>query len=490
MNQSRTGGVLEDRSLAMKVLLPAGLMLLSWSAAAQCRAEVAYLGMFLQGTRIGYSSYVSSPSHLDGHPATRNDNTTILESGLEGAPMRIEMVSTSWTDKQGRPLRVVSSSKSSGRTQKFDAVFAGRSVIVKIDTSGVKSQRKIAVPDDGRIVDDPMALVMNGAMKVGAAASFYVLDTSSMSFVKTQVKFLGKSTTTVRGKSVAANLTEISDPHSNMRVFTDGKGNLVRAEGPMGIEMLPLSRREALAKPKPSDRMVDLAEASSIKPDRPIHDPAHVHELKLRLTVQNLGNPPSGEFQTVSRDGDGWIIDVHPPQNNADAGTSIPNARSQKPEWTKPSMNLPAQNSRFVTLAKRIVGQETQVHPAAFAIRKYVYQTMRPNAGIGVLRDAGEVLDSKEGVCRDYAVLTVTLLRAAGIPARLASGIVTWDGTFYYHAWAEAYDGRHWIGIDSTSDDNQISAAHVKLGEGNVEQAFSFTFLDKAKISVLSTEPE
>jgi hypothetical protein len=76
-------------------------------------------------------------------------------------------------------------------------------------------------------------------------------------------------------------------------------------------------------------------------------------------------------------------------------------------------------------------------------------------------------------------------MRSAGIPARLASGLVNWDGNFYYHAWVEIWDGSRWLGMDSTTPEPQISAAHVKLSDGNVEQAFTFTFLDKVKIEVM-----
>jgi hypothetical protein len=272
-----------------------------------------------------------------------------------------------------------------------------------------------------------------------------------------------------------------------MKVYVDRAGNLVHAEGPMGIEMKPIGRIEALGKSAAYSPSVDLAFATSLKTDKPIVDPAHVKELKLRISGRNLREIPGGEYQDVSQDGDAWVVDIHPPQIDADPGLGIWEARKQKPEWARPTMNMPSDAPKFLALAKQITEKKTDVHSAAFAIRNFVYQTMKPNAGIGVLRDATEVLTTKEGVCRDYAVLTVTLLRAAGIPARLASGIVNWDGTFYYHAWAEAWDGKHWIGIDSTSDDNQISAAHVKLGEGNVESAFSFTFLDRAKIAVLAS---
>jgi len=44
--------------------------------------------------------------------------------------------------------------------------------------------------------------------------------------------------------------------------------------------------------------------------------------------------------------------------------------------------------------------------------------------------------------------------------------------------------------VDSTTDRAQISASHIKLGEGNIEDAFSFNFLDKAKIEILEADKE
>jgi transglutaminase-like putative cysteine protease len=119
------------------------------------------------------------------------------------------------------------------------------------------------------------------------------------------------------------------------------------------------------------------------------------------------------------------------------------------------------------------------------AIHDYVHDLMTPNAGIGVLRDAREILSSHEGVCRDYAILTATLLRAAKVPARVCSGLVYMDGAFYYHAWAEFWDSTQWIGVDSTLEIGELTPGHIKLAHGNVEEAFTFTVLDGVKVNVL-----
>ena len=109
-------------------------------------------------------------------------------------------------------------------------------------------------------------------------------------------------------------------------------------------------------------------------------------------------------------------------------GGTIQEAALGKPQFMTPDLDMPSDHPDFKSLAKQIVGPETRVEPAANLVKTWVYEQMKPNAGIGVLRDASEVLRSKEGVCRDYAILTGTLLRSAGIPARLASGLVDWDG--------------------------------------------------------------
>ena len=475
----------------MRTITLFGLLGMSTGSFAHANiGGTTYLGLFLQGNKIGYSSFFTEPTKLNGASVTRNDDRTVMDTGLLGTAMRVEIVSSSWTTKSGAPIRITFAMSSGGRSQKVDARFGPASVVAAIDNSGQKSTRTLLYPKGGQIVDDPLNLVLAGTMKPGAEQTLYVLDPTTVSFVRNNVKFIGRSKTDVRGKSVVANLIEIREPHSTTEVYVTGSGDLVRANGEMGIEMYPISKKEALGKAALYTPGADLAYITNLKTDKPIEDPAHLKELRLRITGRDLAQIPNGEYQTVTKDGDAWIVDVHPPQTGADPGEKIFQARADNPDWAKPSLDMPSASGRFEALAKRIVGSQTDVHGAAFAIRKYVYETMQPNAGIGVLRDANEILDSKVGVCRDYAMLTVTLLRAAGIPARLASGIVNWDGTFYYHAWAEAWDGHHWVGIDSTSDDNQVSAAHVKLGEGNVDEAFSFTFLGKAKIEVLAAQRE
>ena len=470
----------------MKRLAALGLLCISQAL----YADTTYLGLYMKGNKIGYSSYQSMATVVGTEAVTRSDSKTVLDAGLLGSEMSVSLTSTSWISKSGRPIRMTFDTESGGRSNKVEAIFGPASVTLDIVNGGIKTRRTLPLPTGGKVVDDPLSLVLSGEMHVGTTRTVYVLDPSTASFMKNSVLFLGPTKIAVGGKPVSARLIRMADPTSTTDVYIDKKGDVLRVNAAMGMVMLPLSRELALSRPGKYRQSTDLAISTSIRADKAIQDPEDLSCLKLKLLSDSIREIPSDQFQSVSRVGKAWIVDIHPPRLAKHPAGTIAVAALSKPEWLKPSLNIPSDSLRFKELATKIIGSKRDVQSASFAIQLYVYQNMRFNSGIGVLRDATEVLDTKEGVCRDFAILTLTLLRSAGIPARLASGLVNSDGAFYYHAWTEAWDGTRWIGVDSVTDRAQISASHVKLGEGNVDTAFSFAFLEKAKIEVLDARKD
>ena len=450
-------------------------------------AQETYLGLYLQGTKLGYSSYKMSDDVLNGKAVKRNDSRTYINAGLLGTAMQMELESVSWSDANGRPIKMRFISRSAGRTQTLDAAFKGQQVLLDIVNNGVASKKTLEVPAGGQIVDDPLTPIVAGGFAVGTTKTYYVLDPTTASLIKNEVVLKGPAEADVKGTKVKALRVDVIDPRANTTLYMSSKGDLIKAEGPMGIEMVPESKEVAMGTTtEPGYRpSVDLALVTSIKTDKPITNPGKLKFLKMRFTGKDLSRAPKDAHQTLVGKGDSWVLTVHPPQLGASAGKTIAVAGKSMSRWLKPSLHIPSNSPQFKTLAKQVVGGEANAKKAALKIKNYVNAQMKPNAGIGVLRDATEIIKSKEGVCRDYAILTATLMRSAGIPTKVASGLVNWDGNFYYHAWVEIWDGTRWLGMDSTTAEPQISASHVKLSDGNVEEAFTFTFLDRVKIEVM-----
>ena len=69
-----------------------------------------------------------------------------------------------------------------------------------------------------------------------------------------------------------------------------------------------------------------------------------------------------------------------------------------------------------------------------------------------------------EGDCSEAAVLTAALLRAEGIPSRVALGFATLGrGVFIGHAWAEAFLNGQWIGVDAALREFPTGAERLML---------------------------
>jgi transglutaminase-like putative cysteine protease len=107
------------------------------------------------------------------------------------------------------------------------------------------------------------------------------------------------------------------------------------------------------------------------------------------------------------------------------------------------------------------------------AISKWVHDTLTYQRGTtGVHSSAVDAWQAGEGVCQDYAHLTLAMLRAVNIPARYVSGYLHTNPDAAVgesvvgesHAWIEAWTG-DWWGFDPTND-IQIAHRHVWVATG------------------------
>lgn len=450
-------------------------------------AEETFLGLFVGNQKIGFISSESQDETVGGKALVRTDTTTVIQAGLLGDALSLRIYSQSWNDAKGNPQLMKFSVESGGRIQRTEATFTPTDVHVVIDNNGAISKKKVPIPKGAKIVDDAVNSLLQDGIPVGSERVYYVLDPTTSTLVKNTAKLVGPRKVNVRDREVDATLIEINEPRATTRVFVSAKGDLIKAEALAGIVMLPISKEEALAD-APANARVDLANMTKIQVDKPLGDLDTLTSVSLSFDGANLSRAPTDGHQTIQGKDRSWKVHLHPTVADPKTAVRIAVAAKQKPEWVKPGLNIPSTTAEFRALSKKVVGGAPNVVVGAGRIQKHVHGLMRPNAGIGVLRDATEVLKTKEGVCRDYAILTATMLRAANIPAKLSSGLVYQAGSFYYHAWAEYWDGKRWIGLDSTRPSGKVTAGHLKLADGSVEEAFLFTFLENPQVQVLNVK--
>jgi transglutaminase-like putative cysteine protease len=97
-------------------------------------------------------------------------------------------------------------------------------------------------------------------------------------------------------------------------------------------------------------------------------------------------------------------------------------------------------------------------------------------------RSAFEAFKEKQGVCRDYAHLAVTLCRCLNIPARYCTGYLG-DvgtpppyGTMDFAGWFEAFLGDRWYTFDARNNVPRIGRVLIAQGRDASDVALSSTF--------------
>ena len=127
-------------------------------------------------------------------------------------------------------------------------------------------------------------------------------------------------------------------------------------------------------------------------------------------------------------------------------------------KFTQPERDIEVDNPEIRELSKKIVGEETNPFWKAFRIYSWITDTIAYDYEKGSAVEGREerltgallTLQTKKGICYDYAKLFVALARAAGVPSRYVTLYVQRDKVVG-HAYAEIYLPPYgWIPLDPT----------------------------------------
>jgi transglutaminase-like putative cysteine protease len=104
------------------------------------------------------------------------------------------------------------------------------------------------------------------------------------------------------------------------------------------------------------------------------------------------------------------------------------------------------------------------------------YQFARPS------KTASEAFRERQGVCRDFAHLAITLCRCLNIPARYCTGylgdigVPPADAPMDFSGWFEAYLGGAWYTFDARHNVPRIGRVLIARGRDAADVAISMTF--------------
>lgn len=152
-------------------------------------------------------------------------------------------------------------------------------------------------------------------------------------------------------------------------------------------------------------------------------------------------------------------------------GDTTPGTSFDRSLYLRPSRY--AESDRFLAL---VGSQFDRSRPAAELVgdvRDFVSSRLRYVPGVSDVNDSAiDTLLDGAGVCRDYAHLTIAILRALNIPARLAAVYAPGLSPMDFHAVAEALVDGEWVVVDSTGLAPRQTLVRIATGRDAADTAF------------------
>jgi hypothetical protein len=347
----------------------------------------------------------------------------------------------------------------------IDGETSGRELHGQIVSAGNSSPFSFPLREPIYLPATTQMMLRGVSLQPGEERQYSIFNPLSTKTETISVTALGPETLTLKGQQLT--VTKIAERFGGTTVhaWLDHEGRVVKEEASLGLVLLRENREDALGGGWEDSTPLDLVASAAIPVHQSLPEPRTLKHLQLKL----VGPEDMTQFAFPPRQAvrDGTVAIVR--EELSDLTTyQLPQT---DPAFTPDLAATPFVQSahpRLRAQAKQILGSEQDAIKAARLLLDWTYTTLAKEPSIG-MPTALEALDSKKGDCNEHAVLFTALARAAGLPARVAAGVVYLDGAFYYHAWTDVWLGQ-WVAVDPVFQQFPADATHIKFIQGGPEE--------------------
>jgi transglutaminase-like putative cysteine protease len=451
-------------------------------------------GVYYRGEKIGFT--VSQTIRTDTGFELQEDARLVMT--LFGSTSTTVIHTTAWVDRQFAlqsfefsldpgtgPIQVRGAVNAPG-----SAPGAGQLLTIAI-TSGGATRTEERRLDQAPVMSLNLSRVLaSGGLVAGTRHQRAVFDPATLTNTPVELRIGDREVVRTRDGIIPAFRVEMAFHGFTTTSWVTDTGEVVREESPMGLMTVRESAEQARGLAVPGRVQQDLLEMSAVVPvmQQRIDEPRDVRRMRLLISGADLApRDLDGVGQTV----DGRIIEIRDPQTLV-AGPADPAAAT----YLAPEAFLESDDPEIVAETARALQGVTGARARAERLTRHVNALLDKKPTVS-LPSAREVLRTRVGDCNEHTALYVAMARAAGIPARIAVGLVFVrgaQGAFYYHAWPEVYldegNGRGlWLPVDPTLNQFPADGTHLRLARGGLDQqAVVIPLIGRLRITVLDLE--
>lgn len=365
---------------------------------------------------------------------------------------------------EGALRSAVSTSSGAGGDVVSEAEVRGDKMIITTRTGGQSHVKEL--PWDAEVIGPAAQTrqVRASGMEPGRPIIFKAFLPELQRVAKSVLIVEGPDTITLAGQTRTLRKGKMSQdvlPGMDTLVWLDDDGGVVRSLTQVlgGVETRRVTRAEALRAVAP-EALADVMSGFLVRSNVEIAEPAAVAEALYRLRFETgvPELPLADRRQTIVERGANEILLRVAALGDA-AQPAVP---PPGPECLAPSPYIQSDDQEIARTAAAVTAGAALPAEKARRLQAWVFRNItRKDYNVG-FASAKEVFISREGDCTEHSVLLAALLRAVGIPSRVAVGVVYYKGTFAYHMWTEAFLN-DWTALDATMNKPVVDATHLRL---------------------------
>ncbi|MEW5723786.1 MAG: transglutaminase-like domain-containing protein [Thermodesulfobacteriota bacterium] len=436
-----------------------------------------WMSVLFKGQKIGYS-YQALTRIEDGYIV---DQKSFMRLKLMGAVQEVRTITTARLSRS-LGLRTFNFFMSAGpiRYQLFGRL-SGLDLELTGLTGGHRSQTTLRLENVPKMAAGLMPFLTQKGLETGQRFSVPIFDPATLSTKSVLAVVEDRETIVFEGKPLLVFRVRLDYFDAQSYTWVDESGRTIKEEGLLGLSLVRTTADQAQEGLAGRAELSDVIQATSAPADRTLERPRDLAYLKARLKGLDLtGFELDGGRQRLEGD----VIEVVRERIDVRDQGRLPFTDPGLLMYLKPEEFVESSDRGIIAQARQLAGGLTSPLEIVDAVTGWVYENLekRPTMSIP---SAVQVLDSKVGDCNEHAVLAAALLRAAGVPARIAVGVLYFEGRFYYHAWIEAFWGR-WLALDPLLGQVPADAAHIRFITGGISrQADLVRLIGRLEVQIL-----
>ena len=444
--------------------------------------ETQWYALFLSGKKSGYSK----TQRVVKNQIVTTTVTTQMELNRAGTKVIVKSIEESVETLAGQALAFRSIEQESGIKRIVTGIIRDDQLHLEVKGLGEVQYKRLQWNKSALLFEGQRLLGLERGLAPGTqySALHFMISTLQVSPAQVLVQ-KEKSVALLDQQMMLTPLlttVHISGVKLQMQSFVDHQQQLKKVQMPlMGstMEMIESSKEYALSASQPSDFFNNILVNSPRKLTRA--DTATTLKYTISRRSADVHFSQTQE-QRVSALDDGSILLNVSPIDNLQGSFPYTGNDPELIQSLAPNAWVQNTDQEIVALAQKAVRKADSAAQAAQMLEDFVRQYI-DNKTLSVgYASALQVLQSKSGDCTEHALLLVAMLKAVGIPARVASGVVYVDQfsnreqVFIPHAWAQAHIEGQWVSYDAAL--TGFNSGHIQLAQGDGDPKHFFSLIN------------